>query len=498
MGRLTSLVAAAAVAGLVAAQDHVELKLYPTPRTGVVPPNFASFSWEVSGALQMLSGDGATAPPRASLMNLLNNLRALDASGQGANIRVGGDSTDGSVYAPPSVPLPVNVTYRITGVDLAAYAAGAPLFNGTITAGVNFRNASAPAFAVAHTAALLATLPSGVLEAVEIGNECDLYAQNGIRAPDYNGSQYLAEWATYASALYNQTALRAPAIQGLTFCCHTLPVDAAIPAYENGEADAYASISMHYYPLNGRAVPPPTVAQLMANSSSAGVTALAPIAAAAAARGRRFVIGEGNSAYDGGAWGLSNAMASALWAVDTMFWAATMNASRFNFHGGPISAYTPIGYANASDPACPPIVNPLYYGMYLFSHAVANDSAVVTLETVSTTNPLIVSWATRSAAGIWRLVVLYKDPTATQLAGISVAPQTPYVHCNATLYTLQPASGNLSATTGLSYSGISFNTPDGLPAGTFNTTPVPLIKGAFYFPVPPASASILEFSSILC
>jgi hypothetical protein len=45
--------------------------------------------------------------------------------------------------------------------------------------------------------------------------------------------------------------------------------------------------------------------------------------------------GEGNSVACGGAYNVSDTMASALWAVDELFNVAAVNITRWNFHGCP-------------------------------------------------------------------------------------------------------------------------------------------------------------------
>ena len=112
---------------------------------------------------------------RPSFVNLMNLLRSAAGGGavagvRGPNLRIGGNSADKSAYVPAGTPLPLNDTYRITGADFAAYAAAVPLWNGSITPGVNFRDATSAALAVAHVAALNAAIPwsAGLVEAFEV------------------------------------------------------------------------------------------------------------------------------------------------------------------------------------------------------------------------------------------------------------------------------------------------------------------------------------------
>ena len=62
-----------------------------------------------------------------------------------------------------------------------------------------------------------------------------------------------------------------------------------------------------------------------------------------------FLLGEANSASCGGQEGVSNAMASALWAVDFMMAMAQINVSRINFHGGGNAQYSWLGPSGSPD-----------------------------------------------------------------------------------------------------------------------------------------------------
>lgn len=53
-------------------------------------------------------------------------------AGLGPNIRIGGDSTDFSVYLPESEPLPAGDLYHITPEDFEAYVTAVPVWNGTV------------------------------------------------------------------------------------------------------------------------------------------------------------------------------------------------------------------------------------------------------------------------------------------------------------------------------------------------------------------------------
>jgi hypothetical protein len=484
---------------LVLGKDAVTIQLLAgAPLSQPIPSDMASFSWETPCALMMLGESGSS--PRVSTVNLLGQLRAATGGGRGPNLRIGGNSGDCSAYIPNiATPLPTNDTYRITPADITSWSSVPPAFNGSVTVGLNFRNPTDPSLAVAHAAAVIAETSATTLSGFEIGNEPDLYfeSKTGMRPKSYNFSSYDSEWSMYAAAL----PPGAPK-QGLANArdSPSHPLDAAMPTFIKEHAGkGTPSFSLHYYPLDGNASPPPTIEQLLANESSAKVASYANLVQDAAQGDARFVLGEANSAYGGGAWNLSNTFASALWAIDTLFWASLVNISRINFHGCPSGAYTPIAYPNASDSADPPDVRPLFYGMLAFSHASANASAHAPSD-ITSTNPAIVAWPALGADGVYRVTVIHKDVAASEPALVTLSPpRGTAAHCFATVRTLA-ASGGAASHYGVTWDGRTFDgSVDGLPLGNSTAYTVPL-NGASYasISVRPATAVLITFSAMGC
>lgn len=244
-------------------------------------------------------------------------------------------------------------------------------------------------------------------------------------------------------------------------------------------------------------------------------TFLEPYGAAAAAAGVPLVVGEGNSVSCGGRDGVSNVFGTALWAVDALFNAAAAGARRWNFHGGPQGAYTPIAFPNARCVAaaatvqrtynrlpCHPVrsstvpdVRPLYYAMLAFTQATAGGG-FVTASSVSASNDLVKAWtvlAPASSGGARRVIVIHKDPGAAAAARVTVRPGAMGASAGAVLTRLVVAAGgNVSSTHGVSLGGLTWDgSTDGAPLGTPISEPVPFTSGAWSFSVPPGSAAIL-------
>lgn len=454
------------------------------PASSVLPDDYVGLSYEVKCAPQMLSLNGA---PRATFVSLMQQLAA--GSPAGVNLRIGGNSADESAYAPGNDPLPDGAIYRIGPADFAAYKYAA-LFNGSVTLGMNFRGGDDASAEIAHATALAAAIPwaSGLVEALEIGNEVDLYVEKAHRPSTWTGADWAAQTTRIIAALAG-AGVPPNRIQGATFCCDKLNFDAALPAfYAANAATGLRSVSYHQYPLNVCTKPPVThtIAELLANDASdKDVPAMAARAADARKAGLPFVIGEGNSIACGGQAGVSDVFASALWAVDVLATHAFFS-SGWRFHGCPSGPYTAIAYDDVTQDV--PDVRPMFYGLYAFAQFARGVAPVNA--TVTTSNALVRAHAFTSPSGAWRVAVVHKDPAAQGAARVTVRlPAGAGAGGNAMLSRLTAPSA--SATSGVAYRG---RTWDGSTTGAPSGTPVdevvkPSADGTYAFDVEPASAA---------
>lgn len=176
-----------------------------------------------------------------------------------------------------------------------------------------------------------------------------------------------------------------------------------------------------------------------------------------------------------------------------MFAMAAAGVTRWNFHGCTQGAYTAIAYNTSAGAPDVPEVRPLFYGMWAMTMMAARN-AIVTQQSVVTTNPLVRVWSVADVDGMTRIVVIHKDPNATSLATVTVTPANGAAFGTAQLYRMQPASGGVFAKVGISFAGQTFDgSQDGLPLGTRTPEAVPANGGTFSFTVPQASIAILEY-----
>jgi hypothetical protein len=462
-----------------------------------VPPNFASFSMEVNDALAFLGTAEAPNLAFANLVNVLRNASAMGGGGLGPTIRIGGNSADYSLWWPPgSGPLPPNQTYAITEADLRAYGAALPLFDGSIVIDTNFFVQDDTSRVSAHVAAVDRLLGWDRVVGVEVGNEVEIYHDDGFRPPKWSEADYETEWRAHVAAA-EAAGMPRGRVQGAVFCCNNSEYDAAFAGYAKRYAPLLASLSYHHYALGGCEGKVTTLQQLLQPTASSGSASfLAPFATAARAAGIKFVIGEGNSCSCGGRAGVSDVFGTALWALDMLLAVAEVGVSSWNFHGGPQAGnhYTAIAFPNSPQKGTTPEVRPLYYGMWAAAVATAGGG-VPWAQTVRATNPAVVAHTLVDSAGGVRVAVMHKDLNATADCLASVVPPSASVQQQATLYRLA-AGGNASATHGVSFMGQTFDgSADGLPLGAKTGEVVKLVDGAYAFRLPPRSAAILVIPS---
>jgi hypothetical protein len=469
------------VIGSTSTSDTITITLEDKFTTSELPGNFASFSYEVKCAPEMFSYQGA---PRKSFVNLMNALRSASGGAEGPNIRIGGNSADESVYIPDTTPLPTGDTYRISDADFSSYLAAVPLWNGSITPGVNFRDPHSAALAVAHLQGLGRIIPldSGLIDGVEIGNECDLYAGNGIRTPSWNYDGYRSNFSLYQGAVQPLVGTK---IQGLTWCCHKF--DSSLDSFLNDFNKDVKTISYHEYPLNVCDKPPQknTIYQLLDNGATDNnANKLAPYVTAAASFGLPFFIGEGNSVACGGETNVSDIASTALWSVDSLFKHAEIGITRWNYHGCPQGAYTAIAYESDDTPD----VRPLFYGMWIFTSAIANNARLVSSQ-IDSSNPLIRAWCVKDASGKYRVAVIHKDINASTSAHAKIsALSTTSSHVRRYISSEGPF-----AKKGLTFGGLTFDgSTDGNPSGTPTSETIDAVNGFYEFDIQPGSIALIE------
>ncbi len=402
---------------------------------GSVGPAFASLSYEKSALYEPLF--------TASNSNLIGLFKRLGPS----LLRIGGNSVDRNVWTPTG---PGRTTGQIAPSDVDSLAAflqatgwqclyginlggsgPAPYTSGSIVA------ATTPALAAAEAAYVSSKLGSSLL-GIEIGNEPDLYGSSYYTGATWTVSAFETVWDQFRTAILAQTP-------GIAI---TGPADAGneskwtIPFGQWAGKSKISLLTQHYYRGNGQSASS-TAANLITPDSTL-VSDLATLRSGAQGITVPYRMAECNSYYNGGASGVSNSYAAALWVIDYLFDCALGGASGVNFHGGGNgSGYTPI--ADSGGAVVGP--RPEYYGILFFT--LAGQGSVLT-STLSAGSLNATAYAVKTSGGL-NLIVNNKDLTNN----LSVTMQLPQSVNSATLIQLSQQSTDLTATSGVTIQGAS-------------------------------------------
>jgi hypothetical protein len=462
-----------------------------------LPPSFMGFSVEYPGA-ERFSGI-----PPTGVNGVFAQLAAnLAASGDGPpTLRIGGGSTDDSLWDPTKTPNPRGITFDIDQPWVDSVKALLQRTGMPVILGLNLGQDN-PQVAVDWARQATSAFGSAI-RAFEIGNEPDVYPRHpygkdasgnpvDVRPQGYSFGQYLREFGTFVGALH--AALPSAPLAGPSSCC-----DAAfLNAYPFLRAFGHqvALVTYHWYPLSSCGESKPgapgyaSLANLLSDKALVGqALRLQQIAAGARKYGAGVRLTETNSAACGGRDRVSDTMGSALWGVDWLFtlWAVGVQGADFHTGDTTNAAYSPmtLGF----DQAFATTVRPLYYGMLLFARATANRARLLPRVTTGARvrrGANVKVWGTLDGRTA-RIVVLNKD----RRAGGTVVIRAPRARAAGAVERLTAPS--LDATSGVTLAGQSIPgvSRDGKLTGTETSAPVPSRHGAYRFALPPASAALL-------
>ncbi len=488
--------AAAVHAPAAAAAAPIRVSVTAAPASATIADGFLGLALEYSTIPRWVgTGPG---PVNPVLVQLIRN---LDPAGRPV-LRIGGLSTDRTWWPVPGMSRPLGVTYDLSPAWTAAARALAQATAGRYLLGLNLE-ANRPRLDQVEAAQLIAGIGRTDIEAFEIGNEPDLYTVipwyiriAGRPAPWYSqgGTPVYSRRPTYGAADYVAEVRRVLAV--------IPPLPIAGP--ETGTApwlqtfagllSPHSQVRMltsHAYPLNACVTDPsasvyPTLANLLGPIASRGLTTgLAPEIALAHRDRATYRIDELGTVSCNGRAGVSDTMASALWAVDALFAIAAARVDGVNLHSYPDSVNGLFDFTRTNGQWSAE-VHPLYYGALLFAQAAPAGSRLLTLTTSAATG--IRTWATAGPGRRLR-VVLIDDRLGAAVRALVTVPAG-FGSGPATLERLSAPSA--SATAGVTLGGQSFGaaTDTGILAAPV-TADVPARSGAYAVTLPPASAALL-------
>jgi hypothetical protein len=466
-----------------------------------LPPSFMGFSAEYPGA------DRFSGIPPTGVNGVFGQLvDNLSSTGSGApTFRVGGGSTDESMWNPSKGPRPPGITFDLTqgwvdSVKQLVQRTGMPLILG-LNLGQNN-----PQLAIDWARQASDAFGSSVA-AFEVGNEPDVYTRHPygkdaagnstyVRPQGYTFANYLGEFGTFARAVH--AALPSAPLAGPSTCCDPQFLNAYSFVRKYGHQ--VKLVTYHWYPLDAcsprRGKPGyPSLSSLLSDKALIGqAIRLLQIAAGARRYGAGVRLTETNSAACGGRDGVSNTLGSALWGVDWLFTLWAVGVRGADFHTGPTTnaAYSPmtLGY----DTSFATTVRPLYYGMLLFARATANRAQLLPRVTAGAQirrGANVKVWGTLDGTTA-HVVVLNKDTRA----GGPVEVRTRGARAGATLERL--TAPTMSSTTGVTFAGQSIPdvSRDGKLTGAPTAEPVAPRRGVYRFSLPAASAALLTIPGV--
>jgi hypothetical protein len=437
-----------------------------------VPAGFLGVSTELF-ALENATGYDAHAI-NPVFVQLIRNL----APGQRPVLRLGGDSTDWSWWPIPGMARPPDVWYALSPHWTRIARALAATLHARLIVGINLATGS-PHVAATEARQILRRIGRRWVEAVELGNEPELY---GFVAPGppsgYDFPGYIRLFSSVAGSL-PPVMLAAPAFGAPDWLRLVPPFLADEPRV--------GLLTLHRYPLeNCHYLNDATVADLLSSYAAGGLAdGVAPYVGIAHARGMRIRIDELNSISCGGQPGLSNSFASALWMLDTLFQMARVGVDGVNIHTRP-GTYNKLFSFWRFRGRWEAFVHPDYYGALMFAEATPPGSRL--LRVTGGASPALHVWATRARDGRVRLVLINEHLDDAQV----VLLRGTWAGRRGTLELLR--APNITARSGVTLGGQSFGrkTRTGLLGGIPRMFSVERRSGGYFLvKLPPVTAALL-------
>jgi hypothetical protein len=439
----------------------------PGSVVGTIGPGFVGFSYE------------KTHITNASLTSANSRLIALYKLLGSPVVRLGANDVDvsswtGNGTAPPQ-PSGQPFTHNITTGMVDQLCGFLAATGARIIYGVNFHSANVTASA-AEAAYVMGKCGSSIY-GFEIGNEIDKYG---------TWASLQTEWESFATAILATpgTRLIGPGSTGGGYSSFTVPFAAAESAKFG---DKLVLLTQHYY-VGSAGSTSATAASLQTIKSN--IPTISSTVGDAATLGKTpdgYRFGECNSFSGHGQMGVSDTLIAGLWVLDLMFVNAQNGSSGVNLHGGEtgMDGTRPFYYEPIMENQGAVVqVQPVYYGMLLFSLA-GQGSMLAT--TVTTSNPNFTAYALRSTE-FTSLVLDNKNATTGVNTTVNLGAT---VTSASAIYLLGTPAGSLSASaTSITLAGAQVTTD-----AVWNRQP-PFIQTtspqAVSVYVPPASAALVR------
>jgi hypothetical protein len=444
---------------------------------------------------------GGSAPPNPVLAQLVHNLNPTGRP----SIRIGGESADRSWWPTPGMSRPRGVTETLGPAWGQALKQLAVSTDAKLLLGLNLE-ANRPRLDQNEAHQYLRVLGRHYIGALEIGNEPDLYPLipwyklvNGKVEPWYvhGGTSVFARKRTYGPTQFGQELSRTLAL--LPKLPEAGP-ETGHPDWMQEFADVVRArglpmtLTSHAYGLNQCVKDPaarsyPTVSHLLTLFASREnmLHYDAPYISLAHADGGSFRVDEMGSVTCHGRPGVSDTMASALWALDALFYLDSQDVNGVNLHSYPGSSNGLFDFAHVNG-IWDATVHPLYYGALMFAQAAPEGSRLLGVQGGGL--PQLRAWSTIGTDHKVRVLVINDSLQST--GKITVHSPTGWGSRAASIERLLAPSA--TATSDITLGGRNF-TPgsDGVLAAPQTLTVSPR-RGAYPVALAPGTAALLTLS----
>jgi glycosyl hydrolase family 79 len=404
---------------------------------------------------------------------------------------LGGNSQDNTCWNPAAAPHPDWCKGQLGIGDFRLYSRAAKASGWRLILGINLKQNSSPWALDEITHGVTKGIEPEQIIGLELGNEPDLFSRDGSRPETYSPADQVKDFLAYGNAFQRDSIAKQYALIGPATCCKWRNAHDLGTFMDGAGASKLSLVTVHSYLLTtcgGRKV---SIAELLApelmtrfNQEAQGLVA------GAHERKLPIALAETNSASCGGMPGVSNAFAAALWGIDSLFSAAEDGYSGVNFHfsyrpGGssynPVDTYKRVGDSNRV--LYQNVVEPLYYGMYLFAHS-ASGEYLLPVSTKTASN--VRSYATSTCPNCQvHTVVINKDVSAAGRVRVHVSNRT-----GAAKLLLLKAPKLDSRSSEVTYGGMQFDGEGRLPTPRMEQIESDS-NGDYEFNLPNAAAALL-------
>jgi hypothetical protein len=420
-----------------------------------IPATFEGLSFETGS---LCNSSGLLNTNNTVLLQLIKNL------GPGV-LRIGGNSSD-NIFWSGHPRGAATGTDSLATTDVDAFSAFAKATGWKVLFGFNLGSNNPQA--AANEASYVSNGLGASLYAFQTGNEADLFAENGHRAPAYSYTDFQSEWDSYFAAVRS-------AVPNAPFAGPDVAFNSQwIIPFNTAESKNIILSDRHYY-LTGPASDPSITYQTILTPDTQWPGELETISNSALVNHLPYRVSECNSIFDGGKAGVSNVFASALWALNFMWQVAEGNGQGINFHGGNGGYYSPVDDGSGTTTAMPE-----YYAMLAFKYGGVGGAMLPA--TLNTTTYNCTAYACANA-GITYITLVNMDTGANLALTVQLSKKAAGIQIS------RLTAPYASALTGVIFAGASV-AADGTykPGATENYT---INSDSFVVKVPAANAVVI-------